>query len=174
MKTRARILPHPRIAAAVAALVVMACAAAASAGWFDIVPPPGRTLPEHIKRVYVREFKNDSRLYAAQAELTLMVVDAFLSDGRLDVVQSRRCDARIEGTVKDFFKVLDASGGDRIPMVQTLTMVCTVELWDPYDTDRVVPIARYTVPASIQQFCDQRQTVAETSTVKISRFPSSM
>ena len=131
MKTSTRTQFPTRIASALAAAVIMACAAAAPAGWFDAIAPPGRVLPEHIKRVYVREFKNDSRLYAAQADLTLMVVDAFLSDGRLDVVQTRRCDARIEGTVKDYFKILDASGGDRIPMVQTLTMVCTVELWGP-------------------------------------------
>ncbi|MBX7244049.1 MAG: hypothetical protein K1X53_01040 [Candidatus Sumerlaeaceae bacterium] len=125
--------------------------------------PPGRVLPEHIKRVYVPEFKNLSRGYGLQANLTLYVNDEFMSDGRLDVVQNGRADVRVEGKIKSFKEVV-ASSSDNIPLISTLEMVCLVELWDPYDTDRLKPIASYTVPAAVQYVSDQRRSIMETDT----------
>jgi hypothetical protein len=43
-------------------------------------------------------------------------------------------------------------------------MVCIVELWDPYDCDRITPLARYTVPAAIQYVSDTRRSMLETDT----------
>ncbi len=126
--------------------------------------PPRRTLPEHIKRVYIPEFRNHSRLYGAQADLTLYVNDEFMSDGRLDVVQDKRSDVRLEGHIKSYRELTPGTSGDRFGMIKTLEMVCTVELWDPYDTDRIAPIARYTVAAAIQYLSDPRRTLAETDT----------
>jgi len=127
-----------------------------------IIEPPGRILPEHIKRIYIREFKNQSRLFGAQADLTLYVNDEFMSDGRLDVVQNERADVRLEGTIRRFNEFTNATGGDRIPLFNQMTMECRVELWDPYDSDRVAPIATYTVPATIQYVTDDRRSIAET------------
>ena len=56
------------------------------------VVPPVTRLPSHIKRIYIREFKNNSRYFGAQADLTLYVNDEFMLDGRLDVVQNERAD----------------------------------------------------------------------------------
>ena len=128
------------------------------------VTPPTRTLPSYIKRIYIPEFKNTSRLPGAQAELTPLVVDEFLSDGRLDVVQNERADVRLEGRIKSFRDYSSATSGDRFPLVNTMEMECVVELWDPYDRDRVAPIARYHVPATIQYFSDTRRSTEETDT----------
>ncbi len=122
---------------------------------------PSRTLPAHIQRIYVREFKNSSRMYGLQADLTLFVNDEFLSDGRLDVVQSERSDVRLEGRIKSYKDYNSATGGERFPLVTTAEMVCEVELWDPYDTDRLAPMARYTVPASISYVSDTRRSIEE-------------
>ncbi len=128
------------------------------------VTPPSRTLPSYIKRLYIPEFRNTSRLPGAQAELTPLVVDEFLADGRLDVVQNERADARLEGRIKSFRDYSSASSGDRFPLVNTMEMECVIELWDPYDRDRVMPIARYHVPAVIQYFSDTRRSIEETQT----------
>jgi len=135
--------------------VVTACAT---------VSPPTRTLPEYIKRIYIPEFRNSSRLFGAQADLTLYVNDEFMSDGRLEVVQNERADVRLEGRIKSFRDYSSATSGDRFPLVNVMEMECIVELWDPYDTDRVAPIARYRVPASIQYFSDARRSIEETQT----------
>ena len=128
------------------------------------IVPPQRTLPEHIRRIYIREFKNSSRLFGAQADLTLHVNDEFMLDGRLEVVQNGRADVRLEGRIKSFKEYSSGTSGDRWPLVSTLEMVCVVELWDPYDCDGVLPIARYTVPAAVQYVSDARRTMLETDT----------
>lgn len=126
--------------------------------------PPQRTLPEHIKRIYIPEFRNGSRLFGAQADLTLHVNDAFMSDGRIDVVQNERADARLEGRIKSFKEYVSGSQSDRWPLISTMEMVCIVELWDPYDCDRIAPLARYRVPALVQYVSDPRRSMQETQT----------
>jgi hypothetical protein len=121
-------------------------------------------LPSYIKRIYIPELRNTSRLPGAQAELTPLVVDEFLADGRLDVVQNERADVRLEGRIKSFRDYSSATAGDRFPLVNTMEMECVIELWDPYDRDRVIPIARYHVPAVIQYFSDTRRSIEETQT----------
>lgn len=136
--------------------------------------PPVRTLPAYIKRIYVPEFRNKSREFGLQAPLTLEVVDAFLSDGRLDVVQNERADVRLEGVINDYREETSVRGSDRFPLVTSLQMVCTVELWDPYDSDRVAPLYRYRVPAAVQYVSDRRLNIAETRTDAQARLMSVM
>lgn len=126
--------------------------------------PPSRTLPSYIQRIYVREFKNNSRQFGLQADLTLHVNDEFILDGRLDVVESERSDVRLEGKIKSFRALPSGFGGDEFPLITNVELICVVELWDPYDSDRLVPLARYTVPTAIQYISDPRRTLAETDT----------
>jgi hypothetical protein len=125
---------------------------------------PTRTLPSHIKRVYIPEFRNQSRQYGVQAPLTLAVNDMFMSDGRLDVVARDRADVVLEGRVKSFTDNVAATTGGGFPLITMMEMICIVELWDPYDTDRVAPIARFTVPANIQYISDTRRSTMESET----------
>lgn len=124
----------------------------------------GQALPTYIKRIYVREFKNNSRYFGAQADLTLYVNDEFMIDGRLDVVQSERADVRLEGKIKSFEETPSGFGNDRFPLISTMRLVCNIELWDPYDSDRLVPVARYTVPTFVQYVSDPRRSISETQT----------
>jgi hypothetical protein len=126
--------------------------------------PPRRILPEHIKRIYIPEFRNHARIYGAQADLTLYVNDEFMSDGRLDVVQDKRSDVRLEGHIKSYRELTPGTSGDRFGLVKTCEMVCSVELWDPYDTDRIAPMYKYTVAAAVQYLSDPRRTLSETDT----------
>jgi len=126
--------------------------------------PPARTLPSYINRIYVREFKNDSRMFGAQADLTLHVNDEFMLDGRLDVVQSERSDVRLEGRIRYIRKQPSGFGSDEFPLITVLEMETVVELWDPYDPDRLVPLYRFNVPTIIQYISDPRRSISETDT----------
>jgi hypothetical protein len=126
--------------------------------------PPARTLPHHIKRIYVREFKNDSRIFGAQADLTLHVNDEFMLDGRLDVVQSERSDVRLEGRIKFIREEPNGFSSDEFPLISLIEMETIIELWDPYDPDRLVPLYRFHVPTVIQYLSDPRRSIAETTT----------
>lgn len=123
--------------------------------------PPARTLPGHIKRVYVKEFKNNSRMFGAQADLTLHVQDELLEDGRLDVVQNERADVRLEGRIKETRETTGGTSDDRFPLYNVMQMECVVDLWDPYDCDAVAPQARYRATAAITYVPDQRRSIDE-------------
>jgi hypothetical protein len=126
--------------------------------------PPSRTLPSYIHRIYIREFKNNSRYFGAQADLTLYVNDEFMSDGRLDVVQSERSDVRLEGKIKSFKETPSGVSSDYFPLISNMEMECTIELWDPYDPDRLVPLYRFKVPCVVQYISDPRRSISETQT----------
>ncbi len=142
------------------AVAVASIAPADVAAW----TPPARTLPSHINRIYVREFKNNSRLFGAQADLTLHVNDEFMLDGRLDVVQSERSDVRLEGRIKFIEEEPTGLSSDEFPLISVIRMETIVELWDPYDPDRLVPLFRFHVPTAIQYISDPRRSISETTT----------
>lgn len=126
--------------------------------------PPSRTLPTHIKRIFIREFKNNSRKFGAQANLTLHVNDEFMLDGRLDVVQNERADVRLEGKIKFIREEPTGFSSDEFPLISIMQMETVVELWDPYDPDRLVPLYRFNVPTAIQYISDPRRSISETDT----------
>jgi hypothetical protein len=137
-----------------AAIALVACSATV----------PYRTLPEHIKRIYIPMFQNDSRLFGAQADLTLHVNDEFMLDGRLDVVQNERADVRLEGRIHRFKEWGSHLGGDEFPIVSTMEMTCVVRTWDPYDADRIAPLGQWRVEAVVQYVSDARRSISETQT----------
>src|SRR5262249_17329001 len=80
------------------------------------------------------------------------------------VVQNERADVRVEGRIKIFKDDAAFSAGDDFPVVNTMKMVCTVDLWDPYDSDRIAPISRFEVPTQISYVSDVRNSIMETET----------
>lgn len=144
----------------VCALLIFVLMPRTAAAW----TPPSRTLPTYINRIYVREFKNNSRVFGAQADLTLYVNDEFMLDGRLDVVQSARSDVRLEGRIKFIHEEPNGFTSDEFPLISVVEMETIVELWDPYDPDRLVPLYRFHVPTVIQYLSDPRRSISETNT----------
>lgn len=128
------------------------------------VPAPGRTLAPWVKKVYVPMFKNNTGYYGMQVNLTQAVVDEFLTDGRLKVENNNRADVRVEGTILSFESKPDSASSDNIPIVTRYTMTCLVKLYDPYATDRLVPLARYTVTANTRYISDTRRLIAKLET----------
>lgn len=58
--------------------------------------PAPQILPTHIRKVYIRPFVNSTPQYGLEEKLTLRVVDEFIRDGRLTVVNS---EAEADGIV---------------------------------------------------------------------------
>ena len=58
--------------------------------------PAPQILPAHIKNIYIRPIVNNTSQYGLEEKLTLAVVDEFVRDGRLKVVNS---EAEADGVV---------------------------------------------------------------------------
>lgn len=59
-------------------------------------------LPSDIEKIAIPTFKNDTFQYGLETELTSRVVDEFISDGTLDIVDKGKADAILWGTVKTY------------------------------------------------------------------------
>lgn len=147
-----------------------ACAAVTVTGGI----PRGRVLPSYVKRLSIPEFRNRTRTFAMTPDLTLKTQEAFLSDGRLDVDANGKADLRLEGTVTEYREIPGGLQDDRYPIVTNLQMLCQVELWDPYDSDRLAPVFRYEVPAIYTFVSDTRRTVAESRVEAVARLQEAM
>lgn len=62
------------------ALAIMSCA--------SVYDPAPQILPEHIKKVYIRPFINNTNQFGLEAKFTNAVADEVLRDGRLSLVNS--------------------------------------------------------------------------------------
>lgn len=64
---------------------------------------PMRTLPEHIKSIYIPIFINQTFQYGLEEVVTNMVIEEFIKDGQLEVRES--ADAELKGTIIFYEKV---------------------------------------------------------------------
>jgi hypothetical protein len=56
-------------------------------------------LPQHIKKIYIPNFENETTRYGIEQNVTTTVTDAFVSDGRLSVVSEGEADAMLRGVI---------------------------------------------------------------------------
>ena len=68
----------------------------AVAGCESPYTPAPQILPTYIKTIYIRPFVNNTNQYGLEEKLTLAVVDEFIRDGRLKIVNS---EAEADGVV---------------------------------------------------------------------------
>ena len=66
---------------------------------------PIRTLPEHIKSIYIPIFVNQTFQYGLEEIVTNMVIEEFIKDGRLEVVDRKSADAELTGTIISYERV---------------------------------------------------------------------
>lgn len=65
--------------------------------------PAPQILPANIKTIYIRPFVNNTSQYGLEEKLTLKVVDEFVRDGRLKVVNSEaEADGIIAGEISKY------------------------------------------------------------------------
>lgn len=66
---------------------------------------PVRTLPEHINSIYIPIFINQTFQYHLGEIITNTIIEAFIKDGRLEVVDKKSADAELKGKVISYEKV---------------------------------------------------------------------
>ncbi|MEW6096076.1 MAG: LptE family protein [bacterium] len=66
---------------------------------------PMRTLPEHIKSIYIPIFINQTFQYGLEDVVTNIVIEEFIKDGRLEVVDKKSADAELKGTIISYERV---------------------------------------------------------------------
>ena len=64
----------------------------------------GSLLPNHIKKVYIPTFENQTTRYGIEQDLTTAVTEAFTNDNRLAVVSRSEADAMLRGVITGYEK----------------------------------------------------------------------
>ena len=64
----------------------------------------GSLLPNHIKKLYIPTFENQTTRYGIEQDLTTAVTEAFTNDNRLSVVSRSEADAMLRGVITGYEK----------------------------------------------------------------------
>jgi hypothetical protein len=64
----------------------------------------GKLLPQHIKKIYIPTFENETTRYGIEQDITTAVTEAFTDDNRLTVVSEGEADAMLRGTIVGYEK----------------------------------------------------------------------
>ena len=105
------------------------------------IQPRVRTLPEEIHTVYVPMFLNTSYEPGLEELATRATVEAFLADGRLEVVTPANADVIVQGIILDFIDNMSAAESDHFPLINNMNVKVKVNLYSP--KDRLHPIMEY-------------------------------
>jgi hypothetical protein len=97
-----------------------------------------RTLPEEIESVYVPMFINITYKPGLEELASRAAIEAFLADGRLDVVSPQLADVIVQGIIQDFSDNVSGAESDDFPMMNTMTARVIVKLYSP--DDRLNPL----------------------------------
>ena len=100
-----------------------------------------RTLPEEIQSVYVPMFINNTYQPGLEELATRATVEAFLADGRLNVVSPREADVLVQGIIQEYTDQASGSESDEFHMMNTIDARVLVKLYAP--NDRLNPINVY-------------------------------
>ncbi|MEW6608295.1 MAG: LptE family protein [bacterium] len=66
---------------------------------------PIRTLPEHITSISIPIFTNQTFQYGLEEIITNMVIEEFIRDGRLNVVDKKLAQAELKGEINHFERI---------------------------------------------------------------------
>ena len=105
------------------------------------VTPRTRTLPSEIQNIYVPMFINTSYEPGLEELATRATVEAFLADGRLDIVHSRQADVVVQGIITDYANDVSSTESDDFPLMNSITTRVSLKLFSP--DDRLHPINVY-------------------------------
>jgi len=112
------------------------------------------TLPERIKSVYIPMCKNISFQPGIEEYATNYLIEEFVADGRLNVVEKKYADALLEVVLKDYTTPVSVSGSNDFPIQRRAVVVADVKLWEPNETKPTVDLKNVT--AASPYFTDPR------------------
>jgi hypothetical protein len=102
--------------------------------------PPSRVLPNTIHSIYIPIFENQSYEPGLEEKLTRLAVEEFLADGRLDVVRRGDADVVLVGKLEKFDVGPTRFGVDDFPLINRITLIADVLLYDPSDRQKQKPL----------------------------------
>ena len=97
------------------------------------IRPRVRTLPEEIQSLNIPMFINLSYEPGLEEVGTRATVEAFLADGRLDVVSRQQADAIVQVVIQSFENEAASTSSDDFSMINTIKVGAVVYMYSPKD-----------------------------------------
>lgn len=96
---------------------------------------PIRTLPSWVRGVYIPVFKNETYEPQLEETATRLTQEAFLADGRVDVVPKEQADLVLQVTLMDWTAETVRTRGDYIGRTDEILLTYGIKLYDPFDME---------------------------------------
>ena len=124
------------------------------------VVPRQRTLPQHIRSVYIPMFQNQSYEPGLEELITSYAIDEFLADGRLQVVQKSNADIIITGTIRKYYTQVSDFEDDEFPSASFAEASANVAVEENFQPKR--KLAEFgNVKAKIYYTSDPRRIIED-------------
>ncbi|MBI3291435.1 MAG: LptE family protein [Elusimicrobia bacterium] len=89
--------------------------------------PNPQILPQHVRKLAIRPFINETQQFGLEDKLTLRVVDEFLRDGRFPVVNEENADGVVAGAIKRY--ILEPLSYDANQVAQQFKLWVLVDVY---------------------------------------------
>lgn len=99
---------------------------------------PVRTLPSWVRGIYVPVMENKSFEPGLETIATKAVQQAFIEDGRVDIVPRENADLVLVGTILDWKTKSSHTTGDHVTTNEDATMTVNLKLFEPLNMDQPV------------------------------------
>src|SRR5689334_18333586 len=97
---------------------------------------PVRTLPSWVRGIYIPVFKNSTVEPGIEDVATRLTQEAFLNDGRVDVVPKDRADLVLKVEIINWRAETARTRGDYIGRTSDVTLTVGIKMYDPFDLDK--------------------------------------
>ncbi len=117
-------------------------------------------LPSHVKTIAIPEFENETSEYLLEREITEAVIQRFVADNHLRIVDERVANSVLRGTVEAYRNSVFGIGADTRSNEYRVTIVVSVvykdvvknrEIWSEEDLVRTANYYVETVPGQTAQ-----------------------
>jgi len=112
------------------------------------------TLPERLKSLYIPMCRNISYQPGIEEYATNYIIEEFVADGRLNVVEKKYADALLEVTLKNYTTPVSVANSDDFPIQKRALVLADVALWEPNETKPTILLKDVT--ASAQYIVDPK------------------
>lgn len=105
------------------------------------------TLPERLKSLYIPMCRNISYQPGIEEYATNYIIEEFVADGRLNVVEKKYADALLEVTLKNYTTPVSVANSDDFPIQKRALVLADVALWEPNETKPTILLKDVTAAA---------------------------
>lgn len=96
---------------------------------------PVRTLPAWVRGIYIPMFENDTAEPGLEEIGTQLTQEAFLTDGRVRIVQKRDADLILQGRILEYEVLVADFGDEGVAEEHEIRIFADVRLFDPLDPE---------------------------------------